>query len=99
MTQSVSQLTENVHVDVAFIVAHARTRDFDYAKSAADSAARNLAQLASALPGNTPFASDLGRLRSIVDQARKSLARQQQPDGVEQGLELIIRIDSQLEEK
>lgn len=89
MTQSVSQLAENVHVDVAFIVAHARTRDFDYAKSAADSAARNLA----------PFASDIGRLRSIVDQARKSLARQQQPDGVEQGLELIIRIESQLEEK
>ena len=90
---------ENMHVHYVFIIAYARTRDYADAKDAADQAAHTLTELARLLPSTSPLFSEMHQLRSIIHAARQSLARQQQPQDLEKGLDLITTIEECLTSK
>ena len=93
------QAIDNTHVHYVFIIAYARTRDFAEAKDAADSAERTLTELARLLSSTSPLFSEMHQLRSIIHAARQSLARQQQPQDLEKGLDLITTIEECLTSK
>ena len=99
MENPAQQAIENTHVHYVFIMAYARTRDYAEAKDAADNAARCLTELASLLPPTSPLFSEMHQLRSIIHAARQSLARQQQPQDLEKGLDLITTIEECLTSK
>ncbi|WP_110333473.1 hypothetical protein [Corynebacterium striatum] len=82
-----------------FIIVCARTRDYAEAKDAADNAARTLTELAELLPSTSPLFSEMRQLRSIIYAAQQSLARQQQPQDLEKGLDLITTIEECLTSK
>ena len=86
------QAIENTRLHYVFIIAHARTRDLADARDAADNAARTLTELAELLPSTSPLFPEMRQLRSIIQAARQSLARQQQPQDLEKGLDLITTI-------
>lgn len=90
------QVIENTHVHYLFIIACARTRDYTDAKDAADNAARTLTELAGLLPTTSPLFPDMRQLRSIIHSAQQSLARQQQPQDLDKGLDLITTIEEHL---
>jgi hypothetical protein len=90
---------ENVHVHYVFIITCARTRDYAEAKDAADNAARCLTELARLLSPTSPLFPNMRQLRSIIQAARQSLARQQQPQDLEKGLDLITTIEECLTSK
>src|SRR5699024_7576299 len=77
----------------------ARTRDYAEAKDAADNAARTLTELAGLLPTTSPLFPGMRQLRSIIHSAQQSLARQQQPQDLEKGLDLITTIEECLTSK
>ena len=87
---------ESAHLCIAFMVAHARTRDIAEAKDAADHAMRHLAQLAKEIPHTSPLFPGMRQLRSIIHSVQQILARQQQPQDLEKGLDLITTIEKQL---
>lgn len=90
------QAIENTHVHYVFIIACARTRDYTDAKDAADNAARTLTELAKLLPSSSPLFPDMRQLRSIIHAAQQNLARQQQPQDLDKGLDLITTIEEHL---
>jgi len=92
MSTPAQQAIDNTHVHYVFIIACARTRDYAEAKDAADSAARTLTELAGLLPSTSPLFSEMRQLRSIIHAAQQSLARQQQPQNLDKGLDLITTI-------
>ena len=96
MENPAQQAIENTHLHYIFIIACARDRDYEGAKDAADNAARCLTELASLLPPTSPLFPEMHQLRSIIHSARQSLARQQQPQDLEKGLDLITTIEKQL---
>ena len=99
MDNSAQQAIENTHLHYVFIIACARTRDYAEAKDAADSAERTLTELAGLLPTTSPLFPGMRQLRSIIHSAQQSLARQQQPQDLEKGLELITTIEECLTSK
>ncbi|OAH29814.1 hypothetical protein AYJ05_11690 [Corynebacterium stationis] len=82
-----------------FIIASARDRDYEDAKDAADNAARTLTELARLLSPTSPLFSEMHQLRSIIHAAQRSLARQQQPQDLEKGLDLVTTIEECLTSK
>ena len=96
MDNSAQQAIDNTHVHYVFIIACARTRDYADAKDAADNAARCLTELARLLSPTSPLFPEMHQLRSIIQAARQSLARQQQPQDLEKGLDLITTIGKRL---
>lgn len=92
MSTPAQQAIENTHLHYVFIIACARTRDYADAKDAADSAERTLTELAGLLSSTSPLFPDMRQLRSIIHSAQQSLARQQQPQDLEKGLDLITTI-------
>ncbi|MGP5573347.1 hypothetical protein ACTXN6_11765 [Corynebacterium casei] len=90
---------DSAHLCIAFMVAHARTRDIAEAKDAADHAMRHLAQLAKEIPHTSPLSPEVGRLRTITYDARQKLARRQTPENMEEGIALILKIKESLEGK
>lgn len=96
MATTIQQAIENTHVHYVFIMAYARTRDFAEAKDAADSAARTLTELARLLSSTSPLFPNMRQLRSIIHAARQSLARQQQPQDLDKGLDLLATIEKRL---
>src|SRR5699024_9202478 len=89
MSTPAQQAIENTHLHYVFIIACAHTREYADAKYPADNAARTLTELAGLLPTTSPLFPGIRQLRSIIHSAPQSLARQQQPQAVEQGLALI----------
>lgn len=87
---------ENMHVHYVFIIAYARTRDYADAKDAADQAAHTLTELARLLPSTSPLFPDMRQLRTIILAARRNLARQQQPQDLDKGLDLVVTIKERL---
>lgn len=87
---------ENMHVHYVFIIAYARTRDYADAKDAADQAAHTLTELARLLPSTSPLFPDMRQLRTIILAARRNLARQQQPQNLDKGLDLITMIEERI---
>ena len=96
MATTIQQAIENTHVHYVFIMAYARTRDFAEAKDAADSAARTLTELARLLSSTSPLFPNMRQLRSIIHATQQSLARQQQPQDLDKGLDLITTIKERL---
>lgn len=96
MATTIQQAIENTHVHYVFIMAYARTRDFAEAKDAADSAARTLTELARLLSSTSPLFSEMHQLRSIIHATQQSLARQQQPQDLDKGLDLLATIEKRL---
>ena len=96
MDNSAQQAIDNTHVHYVFIIACARTRDYADAKDAADNAARTLTELAALLPSTSPLFPEMRQLRSIIHATRQNLARQQQPQNLDKGLDLITMIGKQL---
>jgi hypothetical protein len=96
MTTTIQQAIENTHVHYVFIMTYARTRDFAEAKDAAGSAARTLTELARLLSSTSPLFSEMHQLRSIIHAAQQNLARQQQPQNLDKGLELITMIEEHI---
>lgn len=94
--QSAQQSAENAHMCIAFVIAHARTRDIAEAKDAAEGAMQHLGQLAKAIPDTSPLFSEMHQLRSIIHSAQQSLARQQQPQDLDKGLDLITALKEHL---
>ena len=99
MDNSAQQAIDNTHVHYVFIIACARTRDYADAKDPADNAARSLTELAGLLPTTSPLFPGMRQLRSIIHSAQQSLARQQQPQDLEKGLDLITTIEECLTSK
>src|SRR5699024_1307256 len=64
-----------------------------------DNAARSLTELAGLLPTTSPLFPGMRQLRSIIHAAQQSLARQQQPQDLEKGLDLITTIEECLTSK
>ena len=91
MDNSAQQAIDNTHVHYVFIIACARTRDYADAKDAADNAAHTLTELAALLPSTSPLFPEMRQLRSIIQAARQNLARQQQPQNLDKGLDQIGR--------
>lgn len=98
MEQPLAVIAESVHLHYVFIVAHARTHDFAYAVDAANHAEQSLSRLAGALPQDSVLSPGLKHLRLIVHNARRQLSRGRQPDDLEQGLEISLRMVEQLKE-
>ena len=96
MENPAQQAIENTHLHYIFIIACARDRDYEGAKDAADNAARCLTELASLLPPTSPLFPEMHQLRSIIHAARQSLTRQQQPQNLDKGLELITMIEEHI---
>lgn len=96
MTTPAQQAIQNTYLHYVFILACARTRDYAEAKDAADNTARILTELASLLPPTSPLFPDMRQLRSIIHATRQSLARQQQPQDLDKGLDLITTIKERL---
>ena len=96
MDNSAQQAIDNTHVHYVFIIAYARTRDYADAKDAADNAARCLTELARLLSPTSPLFPEMRQLRSIIQSARQNLARQQQPQNLDKGLDLITAIENRL---
>ena len=96
MDNSAQQAVDNTHVHYVFIIACARTRDYADAKDAADNAARCLTELARLLSPTSPLFPEMRQLRSIIQSARQNLARQQQPQNLDKGLDLITAIENRL---
>ena len=96
MDNSAQQAIENTHLHYVFIIAFARTRDYAEAKDAADNAARCLTELARLLSPTSPLFPEMRQLRSIIQSARQNLARQQQPQNLDKGLDLITAIEKRL---
>ena len=96
MSAPAQQAIDNTHVHYVFIIACARTRDYADAKDAADNAARTLAELARLLSPTSPLFPEMRQLRSIIQSARQNLARQQQPQNLDKGLDLITAIEKRL---
>src|SRR5699024_4728514 len=99
MSTPAQQAIENTHLHYVFIIACARTRDYADAKDPADNAARTLTELAGLLPTTSPLFPGMRQLRSIIHSAQQSLARQQQPQDLEKGLDLITTIEECLTSK
>ena len=99
MSTPAQQAIENTHLHYVFIIACARTRDYADAKDAADSAERTLTELARLLSSTSPLFQKMHALRSIIHSAQQSLARQQQPQDLEKGLDLITAIEERLTSK
>ena len=97
MDNSAQQAIDNTHVHYVFIIACARTRDYADAKDAADNTARILTELASLLPPTSPLFPEMRQLRSIIQAARQNLARQQQPQNLDKGLDLITMIEERID--
>lgn len=97
MDNSAQQAIDNTHVHYVFIIACARTRDYADAKDAADNAARTLTELAALLPSTSPLFPEMHQLRSIIHAARQNLARQQQPQNLDKGLDLITMIEERID--
>ena len=93
MTTPAHQAIENTHLHYIFIIAHARTRDLADARDAADNAARTLTELAELLPSTSPLFPEMRQLRSIIHASQQSLARPQQPQDLDKGLNLITAIE------
>lgn len=96
MDNSAQQAIDNTHVHYVFIIACARTRDYADAQDAADNAARCLTELARLLSPTSPLFPEMRQLRSIIQSARQNLARQQQPQNLDKGLDLITAIEKRL---
>ena len=96
MDNSAQQAIDNTHVHYVFIIACARTRDYADAKDAADNAARCLTELDRLLSPTSPLFPEMRQLRSIIQSARQNLARQQQPQNLDKGLDLITAIEKRL---
>ena len=96
MDNSAQQAIDNTHVHYVFIITCARTRDYADAKDAADNAARCLTELARLLSPTSPLFPEMRQLRSIIQSARQNLARQQQPQNLDKGLDLITAIENRL---
>lgn len=96
MSTPAQQAIDNTHLHYVFIIACARTRDYADAKDAADSAERTLTELARLLSSTSPLFSEMHQLRSIIHAARQSLARQQQPQALDKGLDLITAIEERI---
>lgn len=96
MSTPAQQAIDNTHLHYVFIIACARTRDYAEAKDAADNAARTLTELAGLLPTTSPLFPGMRQLRSIIHAARQSLARQQQPQDLDKGLDLLTTIEKRL---
>ena len=99
MTTPAHQAIENIHLQYIFIIAHARTRDFADAQDTADNAERCLTELARLLPPSSPLFPEMRQLRSIIHAAQQRLARQQQPQDLDKGLDLITAIEECLTSK
>lgn len=99
MSTPAQQAIENTHVHYVFIIACARTRDYADAKDAADSAERTLTELARLLSSTSPLFPGIRQLRSIIHSAQQSLARQQQPQELDKGLDLVTTIEECLTSK
>ena len=97
MSAPAQQAIDNTHVHYVFIIACARTRDYAEAKDAADNAARTLTELAALLPSTSPLFPEMRQLRSIIQAARQNLARQQQPQNLDKGLDLITMIEERID--
>ena len=97
MSAPAQQAIDNTHVHYVFIIACARTRDYADAKDAADNAARTLTELAALLPSTSPLFPEMRQLRSIIQAARQNLARQQQPQNLDKGLDLITMIEERID--
>ena len=97
MSTPAQQAIENTHLHYVFIIACARTRDYADAKDAADNAARTLTELAALLPSTSPLFPEMRQLRSIIQAARQNLARQQQPQNLDKGLDLIAMIEERID--
>ena len=97
MDDSAQQAIDNTHVHYVFIIACARTRDYADAKDAADNAAHTLTELAALLPSTSPLFPEMRQLRSIIQAARQNLARQQQPQNLDKGLDLITMIEERID--
>ena len=93
MSTPAQQAIDNTHLHYVFIIACARTRDYADAKDAADNAARCLTELARLLSPTSPLFPEMRQLRSIIQSARQNLARQQQPQNLDKGLDLITAIE------
>lgn len=96
MSTPAQQAIDNTHLHYVFIIACARTRDYAEAKDAADNAERCLTELARLLPPNSPLFPEMRQLRSIIHAAQQSLARQQQPQDLDRGLDLITALKEHL---
>jgi len=96
MDNSAQQAIDNTHVHYVFIIACARTRDYADAKDAADNAARTLTELARLLSPTSPLFPNMRQLRSIIHSVQQNLARQQPPQDLDKGLELITAIEERL---
>lgn len=94
--QSAQQSAEHAHMCIAFVIAHARTRDIAEAKDAAEGAMQHLGQLAKAIPDTSPLSEKVGRLRSHVNSVSQNLTRQHVPDGMEESLSLARAILDEL---
>ena len=99
MTTPAQQAIDNTHLHYVSIIACARTRDYADAKDAADNAARTLTELAGLLSPGSPLFPGMRQLRSIIHATRQSLARQQQPQDLEKGLDLVTTIEECLTSK
>ena len=97
MSTPAQQAIDNTHLHYVFIIACARTRDYADAKDAADNAARTLTELAALLPSTSPLFPEMRQLRSIIQAARQNLARQQQPQNLDKGLDLITMIEERID--
>ena len=97
MDNSAQQAIENTHLHYVFIIAFARTRDYAEAKDAADQAAHTLTELARLLPSTSPLFPDMRQLRTIILAAERNLARQQQPQNLDKGLDLITMIEERID--
>lgn len=97
--QSAQQSAEDARMCIAFMIAHARTRDIAEAKDSADRAMHHLSQLAKTIPHASPRSPEVGRLRAITYDARQKLARRQTPENMEEGIALILKIKESLEGK
>lgn len=99
MDNSAQQAIDSTHVHYVFTITCARTRDYADAKDAADNAAEALTELAELLPSTSPLFPEMHQLRSIIYAARQSLSRQQEPQDLEKGLDLITTIEECLTSK
>ena len=73
-----------------------QSRDYAEAKDAADNAARCLTELARLLSPTSPLFPNMRQLRSIIHSVQQNLARQQPPQDLEKGLDLIATIEKRL---
>lgn len=94
--QSAQQSAEDAHMCIAFMIAHARTRDIAEAKDAADRTLYHLSQLAKVIPRTSPLSEKVVRVRAHVNSVRQNLTRQYIPDGIEEILSLARAILNEL---